>query len=134
MNISTMHFQINKRPSFIFLSLNQGVGRINILSNNAGKHLTAIDCGKFISNFTFKEATETHIMHNSGTQDKFFIFTFGRNRLWFISFNIHIYILLYVECIFILFSFSLISPFFFFGLFRTTPWHMEVPRLGVKSA
>ena len=23
--------------------------------------------------------------------------------------------------------------FFFFGLFRANPWHMEVPRLGVES-
>ena len=30
-------------------------------------------------------------------------------------------------------SFCSYVNFFFFGLFRVTPWHMEVPRLGVQE-
>ena len=37
-----------------------------------------------------KEATEIHNVHSSWSQDKFFRFGFQINRLWFLSFNIHI--------------------------------------------
>ena len=37
-----------------------------------------------------KEATDIHTVHNSWSQEKFFMFGFQINRLWFLSFNIHI--------------------------------------------